>query len=365
VCADDRLFVRYEDHHAHPDLLVLRQPAWVGRAIGVTFALLGAGTIAFFTHVPRASVQGSIVVAYIVGGMFILVGLTLAAMTRDERVTFDRPAGLVHITSGRKTTDYPLAQVSGVALEASSGIDTQPGATPQIFYRPILILADGRHIPWTSMSTSDGRSQAACVAAARAFGRWAAAVPGDATPVPAPPPMAMRVRGTNYAGAYLMLGLLSVPACWMMGLDVLRLATWHPVPATVMGSTVEVIHGNKGGVSYRPAVSYWYQQNGTQYVATGVTPLKFGAGWKWAQTMAHRFTPGAQVTAYVDPHNPSRAFLVHQLDMLPLVFVGIIAVIWALVLWSRPRTGAVAADPTDLGVPVLARSPMPSMSSLR
>lgn len=360
--ADDRLFVRMRITERTPDLLVLRQTAWTGRLIGVFFALIGAGAIVFFTHMARVSpgsVHGPVFVVWVVGGMFMLVGLTLAAVTRTEYVAFDRKAGVVHLTSGKTTTDVPLAQVSGVALEASAGINSEPGATPQTFYRPMLILADGRHIPWTSVSTTDGRAQAACVAAARAFGRWTAA-PTDTVPAPAPasgtaPVTRVRNVNANYGCAYAMLGLFTLAGCWMAGLDALRLATWEPVPATVMGSAIETIHGNKGGVSYRPAVTYWYYRYGHQYVATGVTPLKFGASWKWAEGITRRFPSGMQVTAYVDPHNPTRAYLLHQFDMLPAVLLGIVAVMWVLVWWGQRGNMRLTSNPSDLGVPVLQR----------
>ena len=55
----------------------------------------------------------------------------------------------------------------------------------QLFYRPMLVLTDGRHIPWSAMATGDARGQAACVA---------------------------RAQGATYAGAYAMLLLLTIPA---------------------------------------------------------------------------------------------------------------------------------------------------------
>jgi hypothetical protein len=342
-----------------PDRLVIRQSAWVGRAMGAAFALMGAAAIVFFSHAPAAQVHGPVFVAYAVGGMFILVGLGLVALTRNERVEFDRTAGVVHITSGRKTTDYPLAEIAGVALEESPGADMSRAGGGQLFYRPMLVLTDGRHIPWTATATGDARRPGACVAAARAFGKWAA-LPTDTAHVPAPAPVqVVRAQGANYAGAYAMLGLFTLAACAMAYVDVLRLATWQPVPATVMGSTIDVIHGNRGGVSYRPAVTYWYSRNGTSTVATGVTPMRFGAGYKWAMGISQQFRPGAHVTAYVDPHNPTRAFLVHRFDLLPAVFLGIVTLLWVLVLWGRPRTGQGLPSAEDLGVQVLARSMSP------
>jgi hypothetical protein len=336
-----------------PDVLVVRQSPWGIRAFGGFFAVLGVAGIELVTHVHRAALAGSSDAGMVVGAVFVAFGLLVIAVAPNQRVVFDRAAGVVRVIA-RKTTEYRLSDVSGVALEAI------PGANGGLYYRPVLILSDSRHVPWTSVSTTDGRSMAVCVYAAQAFGGWRNLPDRVTSPPPAAPPVQATSRG-NLMLARMLLGVFALIGVAMGGVQAFRLMTWQPVPATVMMSSVESVRGNRGTVSYRPAVSYWYRVNGTQYVAAGVTPIGISSGWRWAQSISQRFAPGAAVTAYVDPHDPGRAYLVREFSPLPLFILALVGGIWALIEWGARRSGQPVVVASGLGVPVVS----PSGAALR
>jgi Protein of unknown function (DUF3592) len=338
------------------DVLVVHESPWTARAFGAGFIAMGAGALWLVTHAPRASVQGSPIVAWVVGSVFIGVGLLLLYAARDERVVFDRAAGVVRLM-GKTITEYPLAAVRGVALEAQRGAKGDG-----LFYRPVLILSDGRHIPWISIATNNARGQAPAVAAAQAFGGWPSTVPGEAagtTPVVGQP-----VPRGSFILAEIILGLIAMAAVAISGVEVYRIMTWRATAATVMSSTVQAVRGAKGGVSYRPEVSYWYRINGQEYVAAGVTPILISGGRGWAQSISARFTPGAAVTAYIDPGDPTRAYVVREFSPIPLWMLAIVIAVWGLLTWTirrNGRTSAAVAD--DFGVPVVGT--VQSVSPLR
>jgi hypothetical protein len=143
-------------------------------------------------------------------------------------------------------------------------------------------------------------------------------------------------------------------------MQVERLLLWRPVPATVQATTIDAVHGNKGGTSYRPVVTYTYVVGGRAYTSTSVTVIGVSRSRSWAVGIVSRYPVGSRTTAYIDPSEPAHAYLVHEASLLPLLFVAIPFVFGAIVVlsarWSRRQAELAAAVP----VPVVASATFPS-----
>src|SRR5271156_3856821 len=101
----------------------------------------------------------------------------------------------------------------------------------------------------------------------------------------------MQTRGNVILGT-LFLAFFGLISAWIAGVEVDRLMTWPAVQATIMGNNVQAVQGgSRGGVGYRPVVSYSYSVNGRQYQATGVTVITVSSSWKWAQSVSRQFKP--------------------------------------------------------------------------
>ena len=93
--------------------------------------------------------------------------------------------------------------------------------------------------------------------------------------------------------------------------------TYHPVQARILqvelGERRET--GRNARTQYWPFVSYVYHLDDKQYICNGVLPSETkGTSW-WARGIADRFRIGETHTAYYDPVDPSRAFLVREIDL--------------------------------------------------
>ena len=103
-----------------------------------------------------------------------------------------------------------------------------------------------------------------------------------------------------------------------------RLATYVPVDATVVGTSIATSPGtgDDDRPTYRPVVRYSYAVGDRRYEADRVTPLKESRSGDWAQRVVARYAAGMRVTAYVDPRDPSQAFLDRRRSPLPWFFMG-------------------------------------------
>jgi hypothetical protein len=72
----------------------------------------------------------------------------------------------------------------------------------------------------------------------------------------------------------------------------------------------------------------------------------------WAERMRDRFRPGEQITAYVNPAKPSSAYLLREVSLAPLLFVGLPLLVAALLAWivrfNRRQLNAVAEYPVPV-----------------
>lgn len=301
--------------------LVIHQGPWPLRLMGLVFAGAGAGVLVFIVsgHLGEHNAW----VAVVVGGVFALAGLAMMLGARDILVTFDKGTRIVTLRRrglfGSRAEIYAWGDIEDVALERSPGTTGRGGSTAPT-YRPMLVLAGGTRVPWTSVSTSDERSQATCVAAARAFGGWHqltddTALAHDTFARKA----AASARGARYftmpiLALFLAVGLFMTWQQWR------RYELWRPTRAVVTRTDITVVHGNKGD-SYRPVVAYRYADGRGVHDAAGATILSISSTWRWASGIVGRYHVGDSVTAYIDPDQPTRGFVERRMSWLPLVFV--------------------------------------------
>jgi hypothetical protein len=356
-----------------PDRLVLHESPWGLRAMGALFTLLGAGTV-FLVATGGRSTQHNSWVAFVVGGAFVMVGVVAAVAAADCRVVFDRAARSVQAVRrglfGVTTTDYPFSSIRDVALEMPAPVGR--GSTNGM-YRIVFVLRDGTRVPWTSTSTGDIGTQAQCVAAARAMGGWDAPVAGSMSRTPVPTPVGVgavaerrltplatvpvadsgvaprsdngSVQNIKLVGCFL--GIFAVIGAAMLAVEVDHFLTWRPVSAVVLNSTVTAVHGSKGGVSYRPVVTYEYAVGGRPYRSSNVHVLTVSMGYDWAVGVSAHYVPGTTTTAYVDPSDPEHAFLVHRISMVPLIFI-LVPIVFGGILryisnWNTRQTALAAS----------------------
>lgn len=116
------------------------------------------------------------------------------------------------------------------------------------------------------------------------------------------------------------LGLLALGAGiahWQAAL--LRRAV--PVQAKILATRVEVNSSQKGTM-YRPVVVFAYEAGGRSWQADKVSIFSVSSSNRaWAEGTVGQFAPGQRVTAYCDPANPGRAFLMYQCDFFPYVLI--------------------------------------------
>lgn len=112
-----------------------------------------------------------------------------------------------------------------------------------------------------------------------------------------------------------------------------RLATYLPVQAKILASTVRVDNNLKGGDTYVPAIRYEYQVGGRMFHSSRVLPMgNFSSSGSWAWRVKEQYPVGLRTTAFYSPRDPSSAFLSREargtphffaLFALPFIAVGV------------------------------------------
>jgi hypothetical protein len=363
-----------------PGHLVLHESPWGVRAAGALLAALGAGLLLMVAADSRG--EGSVWVAYVVGGAFLIAGVAAALTAADCRLEFDSVAATVRMIRrgmlGTTHAVYPFAAIRDIGLEVSA---MGRGSRSSGLYRSVFVLRDGTRVPWTSAATGDFGSQARCVAAARAFGGWdrttsdrggtqpsgvtMSSRPTPLTAMPAtsfpgePPRFSVQPRMQNAKLVGVVLGAFALAGVVMMAVEAERLIRWRPVPAVVQASAVEAVRGNRGSTSFRPIVTYEYAVNGRRYASTQVNVLAVSRSYGWAQSMSTRFVPGAPTTAYVNPDDPAKAYLVHEISLLPLCITLIPALFGGVFLVASRWSDRQAELARGVNVPILAAASAP------
>lgn len=368
-----------------PSRLVLHESPWGVRAIGALLAALGAGILLLVSADSRG--EGSVWVAYVVGGAFLVAGVAAALTAADCRLEFDTSAVTVQMVRrgllGTTIASYPFASIRDIGLEVSG---TGRGSRSTGLYRSVFVLRDGTRVPWTSAATGDFGSQARCVATARAFGGWDRTAPehgvvsapraGGSRPTPLtampatsfpgePPRYGTPPRMQNARLVGFVLGAFSLVGVVMMIVEAERLILWHPVPAVVQASSVEAVRGNKGSTSFRPVVTYQYAVNGHRYASSQVNVLSVSRSYGWAESMSTRFVPGARTIAYVNPQDPTSSYLVHEVSLLPLCITVIPAVFGGVFMLATRWSDRQSELARGINVPILATASLPGDAGLR
>jgi len=365
------------------DRLVFHASPWGLRGMGMLVGAAGSA-ILWLMIAGHHAAEHNAWVGFVVGGAFVIVGCTMALAASDRRIEFERGSQVVRVIRrgflGSRSADFPFASIRDIALESAAGPTVANHRDVHTYYRIVLVLRDGTRVPWTHVATGDIGSQSACVSAARAFGGWdtKAARSGAgsteiARPTPAPgvppvvasgpmifgmpaPAVSTSARARLQNNPRVVMAFLSIFGLFgagMMGVQIDRLLTWRPVPATVMATRIDVVRGSKGGTSYKPVVTYTYEDGARQYTSSVTTPLSVAAGWNWAVGITARYPAGSHATAYVDPRDPARAYLVHELLWFPLVFLAIPVLFGALVYYTTRWNTRQLALADAVTVPVL------------
>lgn len=87
----------------------------------------------------------------------------------------------------------------------------------------------------------------------------------------------------------------------------------RPTEAEIIASRV-VVEESDDEISYYPDITYRYEHEGQHYESSNLTP-GFGntsRSQSWAETLVEEHPPGAVVTAYVNPGEPTEAFLLQE-----------------------------------------------------
>ena len=104
-----------------------------------------------------------------------------------------------------------------------------------------------------------------------------------------------------------------------------RLATWQPAPAVVTESGERSYRTQKGGSSRVVRIRYRYRADGREHESDRIYPGPWSTTAGDSEELRARFPAGSAVTAFVDPDDPARAFLVPFRSFLPYLAVLLVA----------------------------------------
>lgn len=109
------------------------------------------------------------------------------------------------------------------------------------------------------------------------------------------------------------------------------------VDATITDTGVDTVSTRRGGVDYKPTVSFEYRFEGTQHTAHNIYPSAVEPDYGTradAEAELEPYAVGSTVTAYVDPDTPGSAFLKDEESNSPLKFAAIGGIAFLLSLKS-------------------------------
>lgn len=100
------------------------------------------------------------------------------------------------------------------------------------------------------------------------------------------------------------------------------------VDATITELSIEADAGTSSnpGIDYEPNVEFVYVYDGTEYTGTELYPATVEREYETrsaAESAVSEYESGARTTAYVEPDEPSDAFLKNETSNAPLVALGI------------------------------------------
>lgn len=320
-----------------PSELVVHDGRWHTVLFGALFAAMGGGVMWLrWTHPTGWSGNGGAWVVYVVGSMFVMASGVIFWLAADRRYVVDRATHTVALVVQRlvhrQSTLLAFKDIADVALEQSAGMPSDTRSTRASTYRVVFLMKDGSRVPWTPYSTSDRVSQESCAAAVRTFGGWSGTPVEQSQPVKPAPALISHPVATNWGCLAAFLSIFVAVGIGLLGLQVYRIVAWRPVAANILSSDVGTVSGEKGN-TYKPVVVYSYRYQGWAFQAAAVTPIDISASQHWAQSIAGKYRPGDVTTAYVDPDNPYKAFLLRQVSLFPLLFVLIPVCLGLIFSW--------------------------------
>ena len=314
-----------------PDLLVLADAGAGIRLFGTIF--LTAGAIMLWDVAHSATWRAGPVVF---GPLFALIGAACIVLPARVVAAFDRRARTLTITRrtlrGYTRDEVALDRITDVIAAVS------PGPSRSATWRVEVVLRDGTHLPLTHSYSNSPLNAQAAKAAEDFLGL---------TPSPEAAALRARFAGRAPTRGSLVTGmvfcsLFVVVGFWMLYSEWTQLTFYRPVPARVLSSGYVTVHGSKGGVSYRPAITFEYEVGGRSYQSRHATVLNESRGGDWAFGIMNRFPSGAETTAWYDPGDPSKALLLHEWSLFPLIFLAIPLAI--MVMFARMLRQMKTAD---------------------
>jgi hypothetical protein len=335
-----------------PDQLVLTDS-------GATLRMIGAFLLVFGAIFVYSGMQQSMLALppIIIGSLAALGGIAFVVLPGRVIAAFDKPSHTLIITRrsvrGYTRDEVDFSRITDVTTESSQ---IGRGGTT---WRVAIVLKDGTRIPLTSWYSSSPLHQVAADAAEQFLG-IAPSATGPAGASQYGVRLALRHRqhaqSRGSIGCMMLFcGIFLAVGGTMTYVVASRLITWLPISATVVGTRITTVRGSKGGVSYRPDISYRYEAGGRSYIGTHATILNESRSYGWANGIVRRFPNGAEVTAYIDPANFARSYLIHEWSFFPMLFTAIPLVAMLSLLWTlrqmppSPKPGSDPAAPVAPG----------------
>jgi Protein of unknown function (DUF3592) len=341
-----------------PTELVVHESRWPMIVMGALSTAFGGGAVWLrWTHPTGWSGNGGPWLVYLVGGVFLFIGLLILWNSADRRIVVDRSTKTVSVIVQRlvhrQTTLLPFADITDVALEQQAGtMSSGSNAASSPTWRVVFLMKDGSRTPWTPYLTSARITQETCAAAARVFGGWAGSAEHTPPASITSPSLISHPAATSWGCLAALFGIFIAIGLGIFSLQLYRMATYVPVGANVVSSGVREVPGNRGK-SYAPDILYSYMWEGKMYSSRQVNPVQISAGRDWAGSTAQQYPAGAYVRAYVSPSQPSKSYLVQEASLMPLVFVFFPLAIGLLFVWIiRTQRAQVAYAEKHL-VPVV------------
>jgi hypothetical protein len=123
--------------------------------------------------------------------------------------------------------------------------------------------------------------------------------------------------------AFVLAAIFLLSLIYEIALQQYKVRHYIPTEAKILNSAVEwhrVFFSRRSSSSYRykPKVEYSYEVLGHQYISSNITIINSNhTDLKWAGTTAGKYQPGKTVTAYYNPANPQKAFLIYEVAFWP------------------------------------------------